>query len=147
MKKLLLIIPLLIWISCEDNDDSHPLDGLWEFKEQNQLEGWVDYTINNNRNWIRLTENTYESWNTTFNADSSLCYSYYGDNRDYAIEINEDGDNYILEISAILGGDPVSWTIECSLQDGVLYWRNEGDTVWQYKLEKISSFDFTPLCE
>ena len=32
MKKLLFIIPLLIWVSCEDEskDDSSSIIGLWE---------------------------------------------------------------------------------------------------------------------
>jgi hypothetical protein len=31
--------------------------------------------------------------------------------------------------------------------DGMMYLKSENATDWQNRLEKISSFDFTPLCE
>ena len=141
MKKLLLIIPLLIWVSCEDNDDSHPLDGIWEFKSTEFNGDWVDWQ--GNFFWVTLTEDSYAERNSSFNPDSSVCYNPA---YEYPLEISKEEDNYRLEVFYV-SETAGSFVFVCSLQDGILYWRSNGSTDWQYKLEKISSFDFTPLCE
>ena len=41
MKKyLLLILPILLWISCEDNKDENPLYGLSEFDQLYTISGY-----------------------------------------------------------------------------------------------------------
>jgi len=145
MKRLWFILPLLFVFSCEDNednDDSHPFVGLWEIKGENENGNWVDYS--GGLYWLEITENTISQSNENFNADSSVCY-YHGP--EYPMEINKEGDNYRLAVFLSQIPPDTLIVMTCSLQDGMMYYKTNYDDDWIQRLEKINSFDFTPLCE
>ena len=145
MKKLLLILPLLIWISCEDSskDDSSSIYGLWEWR----------YTYTGN--WDELSPTDWwsdisaESYSERFlqnaNSDSS-CYTEWEIIKDSLGSAAVDWD-IIGDDSAALTiywDDPV--TVTFKTHDDTLYWYWDGSEA-SAKAIRIESYDFTPICE
>ena len=157
MKKLLLILPLLFWLGCEDEgvDDSiAPIYGLWEWRYYYVNDSLITYEPV--RWWSLLSEDNYsERFLHDIDTDSA-CYS------DWSI-VDDDSTSW---------GVPSSW--EISGEDSAtvkLYWDEENedyifvaslkaveDTLyWYHHMDdlnmlsaiavRIESHDFTPECD
>lgn len=158
MKRILLILPLLFWLGCEDKseDDSIPdeasIYGLWEWRYYNNNDSLTTYDPV--RWWSLISEENYsERYLQNIDTDSA-CY----------------GSWFVLGDS--IGGFPASW--EISAEDSatiILFWDVENDdddyvaglkvvedTLYWYEHTfdvnrlccisvRIESLDFTPLCD
>ena len=79
MKKLLFIVPLLIWVSCEDENagDEPLIAGIWESRyyyddsEGLYLENQVDYF----RSWRKISKKNTSSRMLFFANTDSACYT------------------------------------------------------------------------
>jgi len=155
---LLIILPLLFWLGCEDESeggtipDDAPIYGLWEWRYyyNQEFDDWEEITTINW--WSLLSEENYsENFLLNFDTDSA-CYS----------------DWIIVDDGSTSVGIPTNW--EISAEDSAtitLLWNSEDpddyfeiglkaveDTLYFYihnqlssKAIRIDSYDFTPLCE
>ena len=79
MKKLIFIVPLLIWVSCEDENagDEPLIAGIWESRyyyddsEGLYLENQVDYF----RSWRKISKKNTSSRMLFFANTDSACYT------------------------------------------------------------------------
>jgi len=153
MKKLLLILPLLFWLGCEDEgvDDSiAPIYGLWEWRYYYVNDSLITYEPV--RWWSLLSEDNYsERYLHDIDTDSA-CYS------DWFIVDDDSTSSGTTSSWEIFGED--SATLILFLEDDdfmvifkavedTLYWYNsiQGNSYPISKAVRIESHDFSPLCE
>ena len=155
MKKFLLIIPLLIWVACEDSskDDSSSIYGLWEWRYNydGPSGNWVDFP--GYEWWSKLSaENYSERFLFYANSDSS-CFSDWS--------IIDDSSGIYSASWDIFGEDSAAITLY--MDDGVIAavasFKAYDDTLIRYviitgdekrmelKAIRVESYDFTPICE
>ena len=159
MKKILLILPLLFWLGCEDEsedeseDDSiAPIYGLWEWRYFYN-EDWEESTTINW--WSLLSEDNYsERYLHDIDTDSA-CYSDWfivdddstssGTTSSWEI-FGEDSATLILFLEDIGLDD---FMVIFKAVEDTLYWYNsiQGNSYPISKAVRIESHDFSPLCE
>ena len=148
MKKLLFILPLLLWVACEDESEGEaPIYGLWE---------WRYYYNDNSDSWdttetatwwsLLSEENYFERYLNNFDTDSS-CYSDWAIVNSTSWEISaEDSatlifffptDEVVISMKAV--EDSLYWYFHHYVDFDVQY--------LYYKAVRIDSYDFSPLCE
>ena len=159
MKHLLLILPLLFWLGCEDEsedeseDDSiAPIYGLWEWRYFYN-EDWEESTTINW--WSLLSEDNYsERYLHDIDTDSA-CYS------DWSI-VDDDSTSWGVPSSWEISGED-SATVKLYWDEDSLVWYVAGlkaveDTLyWYHHMDdlnmlsaiavRIESHDFTPECD
>ena len=145
MKKyLLLVLPILLWISCEDDKDENPLYGLWEFDQLYTISGYDTLglvTVDEPTWWAEITENSYKDYFKIGTADS-ICYI---EGIGYPIVISELGENlYQLDLT-----NDNNIGLELEVDGNRLYFRmvNNAQDEPTASSIKIDSYDFTPLCD
>ena len=156
MKKLLLILPLLFWLGCEDEgvDDSiAPIYGLWEWRYYYVNDSLITYEPV--RWWSLLSEDNYsERYLHDIDTDSA-CYSDWfivdddstssGTTSSWEI-FGEDSATLILFLEDIGLDD---FMVIFKAVEDTLYWYNsiQGNSYPISKAVRIESHDFSPLCE
>ncbi len=156
MKKLLLILPLLFWLGCEDEgvDDSiAPIYGLWEWRYYYVNDSLITYEPV--RWWSLLSEDNY-SERVLHDIDTdSACYSDWfivdddstssGTTSSWEI-FGEDSATLILFLEDIGLDD---FMVIFKAVEDTLYWYNsiQGNSYPISKAVRIESHDFSPLCE
>ena len=157
MKKLLLILPLLFWLGCEDEgvDDSiAPIYGLWEWRYYYVNDSLITYEPV--RWWSLLSEDNYsERFLHDIDTDSA-CYS------DWSI-VDDDSTSWGVPSSWEISGEDsatvkLHWDEEnedyifvASLKavEDTLYWYHHMDDLNMLSAiaVRIESHDFTPECD
>ena len=108
MKKILLMLPLLFWLGCEDDatDDTNPLVGVWEMTTASIL---IEFTpsqtitynsdANNNETMILAEDGTYSS--SGYSDGESFSGSGSWSSTSNKLTIIEDGETLGIEIELI----------------------------------------------
>ena len=109
MKKILLILPLLFWLGCEDDatDDTNPLVGVWEMTtvsiliETEPFPQTITYNsdANNNETMILAEDGTYSSSGILDGDSFSNSGSWSSTSN--KLTIIEDGETLGIEIELI----------------------------------------------
>ena len=109
MKKILLMLPLLFWLGCEDDatDDTNPLVGVWEMTtvsmliETEPFPQTITYNsdANNNETMILAEDGTYSSSGDSDGESFSGSGSWSSTSN--KLTIIEDGETLGIEIELI----------------------------------------------
>ena len=109
MKKILLMLPLLFWLGCEDDatDDTNPLVGVWEMTtvsiliETEPFPQTITYNsdANNNETMILAEDGTYSS--SGYSDGESFSGSGSWSSTSNKLTIIEDGETLGIEIELI----------------------------------------------
>ncbi|NHZ85196.1 MAG: hypothetical protein GWP19_04870 [Planctomycetia bacterium] len=143
MKRLLIIIPLLFWFSCEDENEkiSNNLIGLWEIdmREDGYGElfapGYILY-------WIEITENIVRDRDDRFKETDTTCYTDWSNEFPYQLFDSDSGTISVIENHSLVVGR-VGVKVE---NDRIYYYKTYTGTPYISGVKSKES-DFTPSCE
>jgi len=143
---LLIILPLSLWVSCEDESKNitTSIYGLWEWKYLDSSGTWLE--ISPSDWWSNISAESYsERFLENSNSDSS-CFTDWEIIKDslwnVAVDWNINGEDSATLI--IYLEPPIKSSYK--VHDDTLYWYFN-DPEPSVKAVKIQSYDFTPVCE
>ena len=142
---LLVILPLLLWIACEDDSDENPLYGLWEVDQMGNYGTYGEYLglvdVTQISSWFEITDDSYKQYDIGGTGDS-LCY-LASDPPVPAVITNLGDGLYQIDLPTLDFG------IEIEIEGDRAFWNIDIDAYDEPTMgaRKIDSYDFTPLCQ